>query len=134
MSGAPSIPFTYWALFHASEDQKPTFLVLAGVSIVLAAYFVWARERSELISLRAKLGAAYSLGIDNLVPSLDLENNVNALEIRFQLINSSDMPIRYLVESLSTTINQIVVTQNGGSGIVRARTSNHLLSQSWPDP
>ncbi|MBI3936550.1 MAG: hypothetical protein HY323_06195 [Betaproteobacteria bacterium] len=67
MSGAPSIPFTYWGIWQAPQNQKVIFLVLAVICFVLAAYFIWAKERNEVCNLEDKLDPKLKIKFDPLV-------------------------------------------------------------------
>jgi hypothetical protein len=53
MSGGLSVPFTIAALFFADSDsQKRLFVALAVVSLIVAAYSVWAKERGKVVALQ----------------------------------------------------------------------------------
>jgi hypothetical protein len=55
MAGAPSIPFAGFALYAQDPNAKLLFWVLASVSVVLSAYFMWRRERLRVIRLDQEL-------------------------------------------------------------------------------
>jgi len=61
------------------------------------------------------------------MPSLDPGNKVNTFEIRFTFRNTTNLPIRYSVESLDTTINGTKVSQKGITGVIPAMTSRLFL-------
>lgn len=50
MSGAPSVPFAIYALF-APEQQKALFVALAFLCVLLAAFWVWRKERKAALAV-----------------------------------------------------------------------------------
>ncbi len=54
LTGAASVPFTVAALWVSSHAQRVLYGSLAGVLLLVSAYRIWLKERSELEKERAK--------------------------------------------------------------------------------
>ncbi len=57
MTGAPTLPLAVWGGYFAPDEQKFWFFCLAAICLVIAAFFVWSKERIALNVAENKLAA-----------------------------------------------------------------------------
>ncbi len=106
MSGALSVPFAYWGLFRAPDDQKSLFIVLACFAIVVASFSMWFKERQQVLTLRdklSKLGAKLSLDYKDAQIHFDLGNSQAYVVIIFE--NVGDDMLVYELEEIMFAVN-----------------------------
>lgn len=81
MSGGVSVPFAYWGLFQAPDDQKLIFLFLALLCFFIAAYLVWKKERDRVCDLEALLDPKLQLTFDPNHLAFVHETNWNVSQV-----------------------------------------------------
>lgn len=106
MSGALSVPFAYWGLFQAPDNQKSLFLLMACFSFILSAYFVWVREREKVIEVMgklAKIGSKFSLVYENA----ELKFGDSRIEVGLRFKNVGEEMLIYELSEIVFFINKV---------------------------
>lgn len=106
MSTMLAIGSGYWA-FISKWGYLPTALVALGV-FVAGIWglngIIWLRRQRRPSKEHVTFDYSYGLALEEVVPSLDLTNINNTLEIRLKIRNHATGPIKFLVEEFHTTI------------------------------
>ncbi len=81
-------------------------IIVCIAGIAVSGYGLYGKMGSVRKEMPDALRAQYAYGLVfvGLVPSLDLNNAGNALEIRLELRNASGAPLKYLIENLTEEI------------------------------
>jgi hypothetical protein len=104
----PLLLGTAWAMVGLTP---PEFMVARGCVIVAALNWINAREaQTATPPQKIVVDYAYSLTLERLEPSLDLNNPENALEIRPRFKNNSGSPLKFKFENINIEVEGIHIT------------------------
>jgi hypothetical protein len=114
----------YWT-WSTEHGYLPVFFAALGtfVAVVWAINgIVWLRSQARPSKARITFDYSYGLSLEEVRPSLDVENVDNILEIRLYVRNLTNGPMKILIERFHTTIEDRFYTspKHGQSVLSRA--------------
>jgi hypothetical protein len=98
--------FSYWA-WVLQWGYLP--IALTGLGVLVATIWgfngiVWLRRQRRPSKAQVTFDYSYALALEEVVPSLDVANASNTLEVRLKIRNHANGPMKFMVERLHTTI------------------------------
>src|SRR5579884_1046422 len=119
---AAAAGFWTWA---AQWGYLPIFLVGLGVfTVVLWGVngLIWLQRQRRPSRARVSYDYSYALASEEVIPSLDLENNQNTLKFRLAFTNVANGALKYHVEKLQIFLEDRFATARIGTSVIPRAT------------